>query len=146
MDKTVKHRYHLLLFQYHSGNTKSTLQNRLSWTNLHRENLLTEQRIYGQQREIRKKAKTQGNIRSAWITRHEIHQLRNHVSRENENERKKKNDLNNADVAIKGGHVGLAHNIMPSEEKSVQQSNEINENEVVKIKRDTCQCLCRKHS
>ena len=31
MDKTVKHRYHPLLFQYHSTNTKSTLQNRLSY-------------------------------------------------------------------------------------------------------------------
>ena len=29
MDKTVKHGYHPLLFQYHSTNTKSTLQKRL---------------------------------------------------------------------------------------------------------------------
>ena len=29
MGKTVKHRYHMLLLQYHSTNTKSTLQKRL---------------------------------------------------------------------------------------------------------------------
>ena len=43
---------------------------------------------------ILKKANTQENIRSAWFTQHEIHQLRNNVSREIENERNpQQNDL-----------------------------------------------------
>ena len=52
------------------------------WTTLHPENLPTEQRICDQQRVIMKKANTQENIRVAWIMQHEIHQLRNDVSKE----------------------------------------------------------------
>ena len=42
------------------------------WTTLHRENPLTELRICEQKRVIMKKTNTQGNIRGAWITQHEI--------------------------------------------------------------------------
>ena len=71
------------------------------WTTLHLENPLTEQRICDQQRVIMKKVNTQENIRGAWIMRHEIHQLRNDVSREIEYEKNpQQNELNNADVAI----------------------------------------------
>ena len=74
-----------------------------------------------------KKANTQENIRGAWITRHEIHQLRNDVSREIKNEKNpQQNERNNADVAIEGEHVDLPHNIIP---------NEINENDLSKIKK-----------
>ena len=73
-----------------------------------------EQRICDQQRVIMKKANTQENIRGAWITRHEIHQLRNDVSREIENERNpQQNELNNADVTIEGENADLPHNIIP---------------------------------
>ena len=104
-------------------------------TALHPENLLTEQRICDQQRVIMKNANTQENIRGAWITWHEIHQLRNNVSREIENERNpQQNELNNADVAIEGEHSNLPHNIIPPEENAIEQPNDINENELLKIK------------
>ena len=83
-----------------------------------------------------KKANTQENIRGAWITRHEIHQLRNDVSREIKNEKNpQQNESNNADVAIEGEHVDLPHNIIPPEENTIEQPNEINENEFSKIKK-----------
>ena len=83
-----------------------------------------------------KKANTQENIRGAWITRHEIHQLRNDVSREIKNEKNpQQNESNNADVAIEGEHVDLPHNIIPPEENAIEQPNEINENEFSKIKK-----------
>ena len=73
-----------------------------------------------------KKANTQENVRGAWITRHEIHQLRKDVSREIENERNpQQNELNNADVAIE---------TIPPEENAIEQPNYINENELLKIK------------
>ena len=81
-----------------------------------------------------KKANTQENIRGAWITRHEIHQLRNDVSRKIENERNpQQNELNNADVVIEGEHADLPHNIIPPEENAIEQPN--NENELLKIKK-----------
>ena len=58
-----------------------------------------------------KKTNTQENIRGAWITQHEINQVRNNVSREIENERNlQQNEPNNADVAIEGENVDLLHN------------------------------------
>ena len=90
------------------------------------------------------KANTQENIWGARITRHEIHQLRNDVPRAIESERNpQQNELNNADVAIEGEHVDLPHNIIPPEENAIEQPNEIDENELLKVK-NTCQCLCRK--
>ena len=83
-----------------------------------------------------KKANTQENIRGAWITWQEIHQLRNGVSREIENERSpQQNELNNADVAIVGKHTDLPNNIIPPEENAIKQPNGINENELLKIKK-----------
>ena len=106
------------------------------WTTLHPENPLTEQIICDQQRVIMKKANTQENIRGAWITRHEIHQLKNDVSRETENERNpQQNELNNADVAIESEHADLPHNIIPPEDNTIEQPNDINENELLKIKK-----------
>ena len=106
------------------------------WTTLHPENPLAKQRICNQQRVIIKKANTQENIRGAWITRHEIHQLKNNVSRETENERNpQQNELNNADVAIKGEHADLPHNIIPPEDNAIEQPNDIHENELLKIKK-----------
>ena len=106
------------------------------WTTLHLENPLTEQRICDQQRVIMKKVNTQENIRGAWIMRHEIHQLRNDVSREIENERNpQQNELNNADVAIESEHADLPHNIIPPEDNTIEQPNDINENELLKIKK-----------
>ena len=67
---------------------------------------------------------------------HEIHQLRNNVSREIENERNpQQNELNNADVAIEGEHADLPHNIIPPEENAIEQPNDINENELLKLKK-----------
>ena len=106
------------------------------WTTLHPENPLTEQIICDQQRVIMKKANTQENIRGGWITQHEIHQLRNDVSREIENDRNpQQNEPNNADVVIEGEHADLPHNIIPPEENAIEQPNEINENELLKIKK-----------
>ena len=83
-----------------------------------------------------KKANTQENIRGAWITRHEIRKLRNDVSRKIENERNpQQNELNNADVVIEGEHADLPHNIIPPEENAIEQPNDINENELLKIKK-----------
>ena len=83
-----------------------------------------------------KKANTQENIRGAWITRRQIHQLRNDVSKKIENERNpQQNELNNADVVIEGEHADLPHNIIPPEENAIEQPNEINENELLKIKK-----------
>ena len=83
-----------------------------------------------------KKANTQENIRGAWITRHEIRKLRNDVSRKIENERNpQQNELNNADVVIEGEHADLPHNIIPLEENAIEQPNNINENELLKIKK-----------
>ena len=46
--------------------------------------------------------------------RHKIHQLRNDVSREIENERNpQQNEPNNTDGVIEGEHVGLPHNVIP---------------------------------
>ena len=82
-----------------------------------------------------KKANTQENVRGAWITRHEIHQLRKDVSREIENERNpQQNELNNADVAIEGEHADQPHSMIPPEEKPIEQPNYVNENELLKIK------------
>ena len=106
------------------------------WTTLHPENPLTERRICDQQRVKAKKANTEENIRGAWITRLEIDQLGNDVSREIENERNpQQNELNNADVAIEGEHADLPHNIIPPEENAIEQPNDINENELLKIKK-----------
>ena len=106
------------------------------WATLHSENPLTEQIICDQQRVIMKKANTQENITGAWITRHEIHQLRNDVSRETENERNlQQNELNNADIAIEGEHVDLPHNIIPPKENAIEQPNRISQNELLKIKK-----------
>ena len=106
------------------------------WTTLHPENPLTERRIFDQQRVITKKANTQENIRRAWITRLEIHQLRNDVSREIENERNpQQNELNNAGFAIEDEHADLPHNIIPPEGNAIEQPNDISENELLKIKK-----------
>ena len=56
-----------------------------------------------------------------------MHQVRNDVSREIENE------LNNADVVIEGEHIDLPHNII-LEENTIEQPNDINENKLLKIK------------
>ena len=67
--------------------------------------------------------------------RHEIHQLRNDVSREIENERNpQQNEPNNADGVIEGEHVDLRHNVIPPEDNAIEQLNDINENEILKIK------------
>ena len=67
---------------------------------------------------------------------HEIHQLRNNVSREIENERNpQQNQLSNADVAMEGEHADLPHNIIPPEENAIEQPNNISENELLKIKK-----------
>ena len=82
-----------------------------------------------------KKANTEEN-RGAWITPHEIHQLRNDVSREIENERNpQQNKFNNADVAIKDEHADLPYNIIPPEENAIEQPNGIIENDLLKIKK-----------
>ena len=82
-----------------------------------------------------KKANTQENIRGAWITRHEIHQLRKDVSREIENEKnRQQKEPNNADVAIESEHVDRPHNVIPPEENASKQPNGINENVLLKIK------------
>ena len=61
--------------------------------------------------------------------------LRNDVSREVEKERNpQQNELNNGDVAIEGEHAGLPHNIIPTEENAIEQPNDINENELLKIR------------
>ena len=89
---------------------------------LYPENPLTEQRFCDQGMVIMRKANTQENIRGAWITWQEIHQLRNDVSRETENERNlQQNELNNADVAIVGKHTDLPNNIIPPEENAISQ-------------------------
>ena len=137
MDNTVKHRFHPLLSQYYSTNTKLTLKKRLSHSmdNSHPENPLTGQRICDQQRVIMIRANTQENIRGAWITRNEIHQLRNDVSREIENERNlQQNEPNNADEVIECEHVDLPHNIIPPEENTIGQPNDVSENDFLKIK------------
>ena len=106
------------------------------WATLHPQNPVTEQRICDQQGVIMKKTKTQENIRGAWITRLEIHQMRNDVSREIENDRNsQQNELNNADVAIEGEHADLPHNIILPEENAIEQPNDIIENELLKIKK-----------
>ena len=82
-----------------------------------------------------KKANTQENVRGAWITRHEIHQLRKYVSREIENDRNpQQNELNNADVAIEGEPADQPRSMIPPEENAIEQPNYINENELLKIK------------
>ena len=108
----------------------------IRWTILHPENTPTEQRICDEQRVIIKKANTQEKIRGAWITRYEIHQLRNDVSREIENEKNpQQNELNNADVAIEGENADLPHNIIAPEENTIEQPNDINDNELLTIKK-----------
>ena len=68
-----------------------------------------------------KQVNTQENIRGEWITQHEIHQLRNDVSREIENDRNpQQNEPNNADVVIEGEHADLPHNIIPPEENAIE--------------------------
>ena len=111
-------------------NTKSTLQKSLSHS---MENPIS--------RKPADRTKTlwstdDDNVRGAWITRYEIHKLRNNASREIENERNTQQDeFNNADVAIEGENAGLPHNIIPPEENAIEQPNEINENELLKIKK-----------
>ena len=73
MDKTVKHRYHPLLLQYHSTNPNQPYKrdSHTGWTTLHPEKPPTEQRVImekakgDQQRVIMKKANTQENNRGA---------------------------------------------------------------------------------
>ena len=61
--------------------------------------------------------------------------MRNDVSVEIENERNpQQNEPNNVDVAIESEHVDLPHNIIPPEENAIEQPNDINENELLKIK------------
>ena len=116
------------------------------WTTLHPENPLTEQAICDQQRVIMKKTNTQENIRGAWITRHEINQLKNDVSMDIENERNpQQNKPNNADVAIEGKNVHLTHSIIPPEENAMEQPNDINENELLKTKETIVSYLCKKY-
>ena len=116
------------------------------WTTLHQENPLTEQRIRDQKRVIMKKANTQENIRGAWITRHEINQLKNDVSMDIENERNpQQNKPNDADVAIEGKNVHLTHSTIPPEENAMEQPNDINENELLKTKETIVSGLCKKY-
>ena len=117
MEKTVKHRYHPLLLQYHSTNTKSTLQKRLS----HSMDNSTERRICDQQVMIMKKANNQENVRGSLIARLEIYQLRKNVSREIENKRNpQQNESNNTDVVIEGEDLDLPPNIIPPEENGIK--------------------------
>ena len=82
-----------------------------------------------------KKANTQENNTGAQSTLQEKYQSRNDVSREIENERnQQQNELNNADAATEGEHVNLPHNTIPPEENAIEQPNDINENELLKIK------------
>ena len=68
--------------------------------------------------------------------RHKIHQLRNDVSREIENERNpQQNEPNNTYGVIEGEHVDLPHNVIPPEDNAIEQLNDINENEILKIKK-----------
>ena len=61
--------------------------------------------------------------------------MRNDVSREIENERNpQENEPTNADVATEGENVDLPHNTIPPEENAIEQPNDINENELLKIK------------
>ena len=93
-----------------------------------------------------KKANTQENIRGAWITRHEINQLKNDVSMDIENERNpQQNKPNDADVAIEGKNVHLTHSIIPPEENAMEQPNDINENELLKTKETIVSGLCKKY-
>ena len=116
------------------------------WTTLHPENSLTEQAICDHQRVIMKKANTQENIRGAWITRHEINQLKNDVSMDIENERNpQQNKPSNADVAIESKNVHLTQSIIPPEEKAMEQPNDINENELLKTKETIVSDLCKKY-
>ena len=84
---------------------------------------------------IIKKVNTQENIRGASIMRHEIHQLRNDVSRKIDNKRNpQQNEPNNAYVATEGEHVDQPYNIIPPEENVIEHPYDINENELLKIK------------
>ena len=105
------------------------------WTTLHPKNSLTEQRICDQEKVIMKKGKTQENIRGAWITRHEIDQLRNDLSREIENWRNpQQNEPNNADVAIEAEHVNLPYSMILPTENATERPNGINDNVLLKIR------------
>ena len=105
------------------------------WTTLHPENPLTEQRICDQHRVIMKKANTQENIRcmdhETWNTSTEKRCIKGNWKWKESQQ----NELNNADVAIQGEHADLPHNIILPEENAIEQPNEINENELLKIKK-----------
>lgn len=64
------------------------------------------------------------NIRGAWLTWHQIHQLRNDVTREIANERHpQQKQPNNAHVAIEDEHVDLPNNIILPGENSIKEAN-----------------------
>ena len=138
MDKTVKHRYHPLLFQYHSTNTKSTLQKRLSHSmdnSTSRKPANRTNNLWSTEGDNEKSKHSRKHQRcmdhATWNTSTEKWCIKGNWKWKESTTKW----AQQSGVAIEGEHADLPHNIIPPEENAIEQPHEINENELLKIKK-----------
>ena len=137
MDKTVKHRYHPLLFQYHSTNTKSTLQKRLSHSmdnSPSRKPANRTKNLWSTEGDNEKSKHSRKHQRcmdhATWNTSTEKWCIKGNWKWKESTTKW----AQQSGVAIEGEHADLPHNIIPPEENAIEQPNDINENELLKIR------------
>ena len=138
MNKTVKHRYHPLLFQYHSTNTKSTLQKRpshLMENSTSRKTANRTKNLWSTEGDNEKSKHSRKHQRcmdhATWNTSTEKWCIKGNWKWKESTTKW----AQQSGVAIEGEHADLPHNIIPPEENAIEQPNDINENELLKIKK-----------
>ena len=138
MDKTVKHRYHPLLFQYHSTNTRSTLQKRLSHSmdnSTSRKPANRTKNLWSTEGDNEKSKHTRKHQRcmdhETWNTSTEKRCIKgNWIWKESTT--KWAQQCRCSDWSE---NADLTHNIIPPEKNAIEQPNDINENGLLKIKK-----------
>ena len=138
MDKTVKHRYHPLLFQYHSTNTRSTLQKRLSRSmdnSTSRKPANRTKNLWSTEGDNEKSKHTRKHQRcmdhETWNTSTEKRCIKgNWIWKESTT--KWAQQCRCSDWSE---NADLTHNIIPPEKNAIEQPNDINENGLLKIKK-----------
>ena len=138
MDKTVKHRYHPLLFQYHSTNTRSTLQKRLSRSmdnSTSRKPANRTKNLWSTEGDNEKSKHTRKHQRcmdqATWNISTEKRCIKgNWIWKESTT--KWAQQCRCSDWSE---NADLPHNIIPPEKNATEQPNDINENGLLEIKK-----------
>ena len=138
MDKTVKYRYHPLLFQYHSTNTRSTLQKRLSRSmdnSTSRKPANRTKNLWSTEGDNEKSKHTRKHQRcmdqAIWNTSTEKRCIKgNWIWKESTTKWAQQ-----CGCSDWSENADLAHNIIPPEKNATEQPNDINENGLLEIKK-----------